>query len=131
MTLQEMFNKAYLGLAGQKFEKSSKAGVCLYRGPDGKKCAVGHLIDDAHYTEELEHKAAYQPMVRKALEASGVPVPVPPPGVDESKETKLLNAMQLAHDVQAFQDFDNTEIPLKGKLAKVAADFNLTVPEIP
>lgn len=34
------------------------AGVCLYRGPDGIKCAAGHLIPDDEYDPEYEHQGA-------------------------------------------------------------------------
>ena len=33
-------------------------GTCMYRGPDGKKCAVGLFITDKHYNVELEGKVA-------------------------------------------------------------------------
>lgn len=40
MTNQEAFNKAYLGLIRQG--KPSHDGVrCMYRSPEGMKCAVG------------------------------------------------------------------------------------------
>lgn len=28
--------------------------TCMYRGPKGRKCAVGHLISDDEYDEEME-----------------------------------------------------------------------------
>lgn len=28
---------------------------CLYRGANGSKCIIGHMIHDSHYSEKLEH----------------------------------------------------------------------------
>lgn len=51
MTRQQIFNKACAGLAAQGFLISAKtkgnlSGNFAYRGSDGKRCAIGHLIDD-------------------------------------------------------------------------------------
>jgi hypothetical protein len=35
-------------------EKSAVAGDCLYKSPEGLKCAAGCLIPDADYTEDIE-----------------------------------------------------------------------------
>jgi len=43
---QEMFNAAYIDLAGQGFERSVNGGICLYRGPNGTKCAIGYCLSD-------------------------------------------------------------------------------------
>ncbi len=44
--LQTAFNTAYRGLKAQGFRRSydRKAYQCLYRGPNGTKCAVGQLL---------------------------------------------------------------------------------------
>lgn len=49
---------------------SYRAGMCAYRGNDGNKCAVGHLIKDEHYTDELEGKKASHCLIVEALELS-------------------------------------------------------------
>ena len=47
MTRQEAMNVACKGLAAQDWERSvDSGGQCLYRGPHGRKCFIGHLIDD-------------------------------------------------------------------------------------
>lgn len=50
MTRQEAFDKVWAGLKTQGFRRSDDRSfsrpVCLYRGPDGLKCAIGHLITD-------------------------------------------------------------------------------------
>lgn len=47
MDRQEMFDRAVKGLASQGWERSLGAGgKCSYRGVDGRRCAVGWLLDD-------------------------------------------------------------------------------------
>lgn len=53
MTPQEIFDTVARHLFAQG--KQSRDSVsCLYRGPDGTKCAVGVLIPDATYDEDME-----------------------------------------------------------------------------
>ena len=53
MTPQEIFDTVARHLFAQG--KQSRDPVsCLYRGPDGTKCAVGVLIPDATYDEDME-----------------------------------------------------------------------------
>ena len=47
-------------------------GNCRYRGDNGTKCFVGHLIADEHYTEDLEGYNIGDAGVRHALLCSGV-----------------------------------------------------------
>lgn len=55
MTLQEIFNKVYLGLASQGFKQSADDnGRCVYRSSDGCKCAAGQLIPDEDYRKEFD-----------------------------------------------------------------------------
>jgi len=42
-------------------------GGCMYRSPGGSKCAVGLLIDDAHYSPDLEGKALENSLVLDAV----------------------------------------------------------------
>jgi len=49
---------------------TNKTGGCMYRGPGGSKCAVGFLIDDAHYSPELEGKSLGSDVVMEAIRLS-------------------------------------------------------------
>lgn len=75
MTEQEIFNMAYIGLAKQGFERSfdDETKYCLYRGPDGRKCALGHCIPDEIYDDELESIALAE-VVEKIPDLSGVDI---------------------------------------------------------
>ena len=54
MNKQEMFNKMWLGLSGQGWKRSAREdGACMYRGPGGLKCAVGHLLSDEACSGEV------------------------------------------------------------------------------
>ncbi len=49
MSIQEAFDRMVRGLAAQGWRRSrttEDGTACLYRGPEGWKCAVGQLIDD-------------------------------------------------------------------------------------
>lgn len=44
MTIQEMFDKAVRGLAGQDWRKSvNEDKNCVYHSPNGDRCAWGHV----------------------------------------------------------------------------------------
>lgn len=94
---QAVFNKAVAGLAAQNFELSVKDGesVCLYRGPHGRKCAVGHLIDDVVFREELNTAQATHPGVLEMLRLSGVVVS------GDITERAFFRELQRCHDLSA------------------------------
>ena len=91
---QEVYSVARQLLLTQN-KKSSVAsdgeGMCLYRSPDGCKCAIGALIKDEFYTPNLEYKDCNSISVGDALEHSGV-----------SKEVMntvgFLRGLQIIHD---------------------------------
>ncbi len=53
MTDQEAFTKVRNHLLTQ-MKKSNSDMMCLYRGPEGLKCAIGCLITDEEYSTNLE-----------------------------------------------------------------------------
>jgi len=53
MTRQEMFSKAVSGVIAQGGPSRTKE-ICLYRGPTGRKCGIGHLIEDKDYLKEMD-----------------------------------------------------------------------------
>lgn len=58
----------------------------MYRGSEGLKCAVGHLIPDDLYTPEMEAFSADVNPVKSVLEGLGVYI-------------KLANQLQIIHDI--------------------------------
>lgn len=90
MTNQEIFDKVVAHLRQQKV-RSVEGNACMYRGPEGLKCAVGCLINDDAYSHDLEGKVAGAIEVRCALLASGVPA-------DDGDTIDMLRRLQNVHD---------------------------------
>lgn len=115
---QAAFTAAYLGLAAKGFERSydAKHG-CLYRGPRGLKCAVGHLIPDEHYdpTWELgcDPTITNRPAIQTLLDTIYPGVSIP-----------MLSRLQEAHD--SFR----TPEKMQAALADVATYFELELPHV-
>jgi hypothetical protein len=68
---------------------------CAYRGDDGMKCAVGVLIDDAHYSESFDMGGfpVWDESVAMAVEASlGEKL--------DALNMTFLSELQKIHDVQ-------------------------------
>jgi len=114
LTLQETFDKVATHLLRQN-ARSESATTCLYRGPNGLKCAVGCLIDDAVYSPEIEGFAVKDvACIKSALRKSGVPT--------GRKAMDLLVNLQVLHD--RFQP-----VLWREELAKIATDFDLKMTE--
>lgn len=121
MTDQEMFNKIVTHLLTQKVRSASTgiggATTCLYRGPDGTKCAVGVLIADEHYTPSLEGLVVTSWPVSKALVASGVT------NAHSPRTQMLLGDCQNVHDTVNPSQW-------KARLTELAQEYDLTMPEV-
>lgn len=87
-----------------KSEREEPTGnTCLYRGPNGRKCPVGALIADEHYTEHLECKSADDREVQCALMSSQEFLTREDLTLFESTGTasrlqQMLNQVQMSHD---------------------------------
>jgi hypothetical protein len=115
-TAQQIFDYVYNALKKQgrrSVRSNPDTAACLYRAPNGDKCAAGHLITDEHYTAALEGLPVNYLDVSMALMASGVPF----------DRLKLVDDLQLAHDVNE-NEFDNT----LRRLRDVAVKHGLQVP---
>lgn len=55
MTKQEVFTTVKNHLLAQN-KKAEEGGICLYRGPNGTKCAIGCLITDEEYEKMVKHR---------------------------------------------------------------------------
>lgn len=54
MELQQAFEASVRQMFAQGKPAQNDKGVCMYRGPNGTKCAVGALIPDEAYSEDME-----------------------------------------------------------------------------
>lgn len=123
---QELFNEVYTKLAIQG--KASMGinpdggNMCAYRGPDGLKCGIGHLIPDSLYKETIEGRTANHPDVKFLLNERYQKV-----------NPSFLSGIQYdLHD--AFEVRKNREDSFRRWLKKSAAIFakkkGLTVPHV-
>jgi hypothetical protein len=109
LTSQEIFNTVATKLLAQGVAAASPDGKCFYRGPNGTKCAAGHLIPDENYSETLEHKPASNELVMKAM------------GIDET-DKRLVRTLQGAHD----NTLRNQGIDVwKKRMRIIASDYKL------
>ena len=110
-TAQQIFDTVVRHLR-QQGAKSSDEMHCLYRDPNGRKCALGCLIDEAHYVRTMEYNS-----LTKLL------------------ETQILGDLKLefqAHKnllIDLQDTHDNLEVEKwEGKFVRIAMDFGLTLP---
>ena len=92
MTAQQIFDKVVAHLRAQGCKSmNARRSSCVYRGPEGRKCAAGALIADEHYTPNLDASPANTVGTRDvdaALVKSGVP--------DDA--LYLVRDLQVVHD---------------------------------
>ena len=88
---QKMFETMVNHLARQNSRSVDAYNTCMYRGEDGRMCAVGCLISDEAYDPIFETTPANYSRVRKAILASG--------WEDYDVDTEnFLSEMQAIHD---------------------------------
>ena len=119
MNNQEAFNKSVLGVVAQGgpslvTRHSGFISRCAYRAENGRKCAVGHLIEDEDYDPYMERKSVTHLHLRGYL----------PKLSDVSVE--LLVKLQNAHD-EILSDEHLGEFIVNAK--DIAREYNLTFPE--
>jgi hypothetical protein len=93
-----------------------KTGLCHYRMKDGRKCAIGHLIDDRFYSADLEGNGICAP-VTDAVELSlGRKLSI--------AEFHVVDRLQQAHDAirldrpltpKQFRDVLRENVAIMGK----------------
>ena len=92
MTPQEIFNKVatHLFTQGKRamLDPTCDSGQCVYRGPNGSKCAVGVLIPDKLYRKGMEMRT-----INGLLDDEEVVLPA---WMAENRE--LLWSLQCVHD---------------------------------
>lgn len=108
MNKQEIFNKVAQHLLSQN-QKAMKDDKCCYRNDDGLTCAVGCLIPESRYSEEIEGKVANElqdSYFRGIFDVSNIEI------------WNLLDDLQIVHDNVYVQNW-------KTALRQVAEGYNL------
>ena len=105
-TMQEIFDKVVNHMLTQN-KRSAKerphlgSQACLYRGPNGLKCAVGCLIPDSEYSTAFDNPdistgikrlLVKMPEFALALREGGVPT-------DDDRIVNMLASLQNVHDL--------------------------------
>jgi hypothetical protein len=117
LTQQQVFDRTYDSLIKQG-RTSANRGRCMYRGPFGCKCAIGHWIKDEHYHPSLENEAVDSDSVRDALFKSWPEL--------EAHSCAFLADLQSAHDYTAGPDIAYDFIKwLNIRMARVASKYGL------
>lgn len=82
-----------------KSEKKCSSGnmLCLYRSPEGLKCAVGALIPDSLYKEEFDDQGA-----ENGLDIGGMIIDY---DLFDEKYRTILEELQKIHDNYAVEDW--------------------------
>ena len=103
--MKETFEYVLRRINEQGKPSINENGTCVYRNPEGLKCAAGHLIPDSEYDETMECKSAL-------FVLSG------------HKHLHLIVRMQKAHDIASItpehflEDFNR-------RMESIRKEFNL------
>jgi hypothetical protein len=84
------------GCASAHYTEGSTLAKCRYRGPNGTRCAVGHLIADEFYDPAFEGGHVASTPILMAVSKSY------PLVVDIESMYQTLSRLQEAHDVAAL-----------------------------
>lgn len=94
MDRQAVFNQVRDHLLAQGVRSEDpKTGQCRYRGPDGLKCAIGAIVSDAHYDEQMD-LGNLSACSRTVLDAVGDSIAC----YVEDWEARFLRELQEIHD---------------------------------
>lgn len=120
MNKQEIFDKVAAHLLKQKVAAVGEHGSCRYRGMNGTSCAVGCLIPDEHYKEDMEgysvNVVIEQPAPERATLFSSV---LKASGIDE-ENFKLLLDLQFVHDRIMLRPFALDRVSAESRQGRVA-----------
>jgi hypothetical protein len=117
--IQKLFDKDVTHLLTQMEQSISDDGRCVYRGPNGLKCAIGALIDDKVYHPEIEGRTVCCEQVQKSVaESNGFKVE------DLTEQGwNILSTLQGVHD-------GCKPVKWEEQLKVVAEKRNLTMPNL-
>lgn len=108
-TAQQVFDQVARHLLAQGKRSRGSGDSCLYRGPDGLKCAAGCLIDDLEYLDVFEDYAWDQ-----LVDANRVP----------KAHENLIALLQALHDCEEPESWPEAlrGLALYKKLSPAAID---------
>lgn len=124
-TAQELFDRAVNGVMAQG-RRSTDNGLCRYRGNDGARCAVGHVVDDDEIATRME-RCSLSGLVSRH-KGRELDFELPP---DLIEHEDLLCDLQVAHDRCRGAGGEYTTEKFRrefyDKVAKIARDRELSM----
>lgn len=119
MKAQEIFTKAVNGLRKQAAKSfritHSRGEECAYRGEEGRKCAIGHVLPDEKYCPEMEGLPVTE--LRNDFEVDSI---IMPSDLSESDGIAFLIRLQSIHDSYLPSAWEN-------KFKDLTLDFPILV----
>lgn len=113
LTAQEAFDRVARHLLSMS-RQSRGAGGCVYRAPDGGRCAIGCLIPEGLYSSGLESRN-----VASLVEGDAAFKPWRP-------ILRLLRILQTLHDCDTCWSAPDGRATRREWLADIARDFDLS-----
>lgn len=92
MDKQKVFNVVKTHLLAQNAKAQDADKLCVYRAPNGRKCAIGALIPDDKYEPIMEGQPLSSFRIRNALEAEYGKIN------DMGNDLSLLSSLMDVHD---------------------------------
>ncbi|HAW53696.1 MAG TPA: hypothetical protein DCX29_01705 [Hyphomonas sp.] len=120
--LPDKFLNAILAVVKQGRQSLSADGACMYRGPDGCKCAIGHMIPDDDYDLRFEGNTIDDD---GDFVDMGVPLIAKAAGILRS-EADFAWRLQKAHDLA---DPENFTPEFLRRTREALTDFDYTIPD--
>ncbi len=127
MTLQEIFDKttnAIIAQGGPSLTRKVERG-CAYRGVNGRKCAIGHLIPDELYDKDIEG-GGFQALLDEHPELATHFKTIS----TDKKAPRLLESLQYAHDAAVVDSSEYYFDSYKREIVAVAERFGLSLENI-
>lgn len=117
-TDQEIVDRTYKHLIEQGSKCVNIGGACVYRGPEGKMCAIGALIPDELYQGSMD---VYGNTIDEVIRHY--------PAVEDlfrANSPELLKRIQEIHD--EYDPFDKWEQYINFEFNKLALSYRLRSP---
>lgn len=136
MNEQEFFDTTVIALRAQGGPSINEKGVCLYRGPNGRKCAAGIHITDEEYDPRMDPQKLHTLLAERAVGGKWAWL-----SSDHVLRLhwRLAGQLQGAHDkaARAIKPEENMAIRegaeffevLEPELRSIARDYGLTYTE--
>lgn len=122
-SLQDVFDRVVTHLRTQGKRAYSDLFGCMYRAPDGTKCAVGCLIPDEVYNKTWEGMGVSVILQDLGTEGLGIFGMSPE---DKGRLATMLSELQQAHDSVLSWNVPGSPGSMAHKLAQIATDYDLT-----